>query len=211
MTNRGIILLAVIFILVGGFDRSKLIDGSPRRLRKEQLVRDNRVVRLLIGNYTCTGFVAAKNVIATAAHCVNAVPIGSRQIVEFIDAPPVNFKIQAVGSLIPGSDWALLSADTGEREPVEYNFVPLRPFTLVHVIGHPHGVPEEVLSTGMVMHVGEMIVLAGVNYPGESGSPLFSEEGLVVGVVSAISLRAPVTYVTPIRPVVLSLAKPVSK
>lgn len=211
MTNRGIFLLAVIFILVGGFDRSKLIDGSPRRLRKETLVSDNRVVRLKIGNYTCSGFIAAKGVVATAAHCVNAIPMGSRQVVEFIDSPPVNFHILAVGSLIPGSDWALLAADTGDRDPVEYNFVPLRPFTLAHVIGHPHGVPEEILSTGMVMHVGEMIVMAGVNYPGESGSPLFNEEGLVVGVVSAISLRAPVTYVTPIRPVVLHLPKPGAK
>lgn len=207
MTNRGIFLLAVIFILVGGFDRSKLVDGSPRRLRKEQAVSDNRVVRLQIGNYTCSGFIAAKNIIATAAHCVNSIPQGSKQIVEFIDSPPVNFTLLLVGSLIPGSDWALLSADTGDRRPVEYNFVPLHTFTVVHVIGHPHGVPEEILSTGMVMHVGEMIVLAGVNYPGESGSPLFTEEGLVVGIVSAISLRAPVTYVTPIRPVVLRLPK----
>lgn len=207
MTTRGIVLLSVIFILAGGFDRSKLIDGSPRRLRKEQLVSDNRIVRLKIGNFTCSGFIAAKDVIATAAHCVDSIPVGSRQIVEFIDAPPVNFKILSVGSLIPGSDWAMLSADTGDRNPVEFNFVPLHLFTIVHVIGHPHGVPEEILSTGMVMHVGEMIVLAGVNYPGESGSPLFTEEGLVVGIVSAISLRAPVTYVTPIRPVVLRLPK----
>lgn len=207
MTTRGIVLLSVIFILVGGFDRSKLIDGSPRRLRKEQLVTDNRVVKLLIGNYTCSGFIAGKNIIATAAHCVHKIPQGSRQIVQFIDSPPVNFKTLVVGSLIPGSDYALLSADTGDRSPVEFNFVPLHAFTIVHVIGHPHGVPEEILSTGMVMHVGEMIVLAGVNYPGESGSPLFTEEGLVVGIVSAISLRAPVTYVTPIRPVVLRIPK----
>lgn len=189
------------FLVTAGFfevqhsDRAQRIE---RRLRVEREVEDERVVRLFIDNKSCTGFVVAKNVLATAAHCISQPAPIKEAIAEFTDGSEKPFKVIAQGGTAAGQDWALLKTDTGKRPPFQFAITPPTLGEMVASVGHPYGVPEQLMTYGMIMRLDNMIHTAQTNYPGESGSPLIDRGGQVMGIVAAINVQAPVTYVTPI-------------
>lgn len=205
MYARFLMLLGISLILSALYSKVELdnLDGDistvRSRLRIERPVVDPRIVRLEIDSHLCTGFVVAKDLIATASHCVLQKEPIKLALVDFIDGRYETFKVVAVGGLYAGNDWALLKSNTEEIEPIPFSIVPPVPGLMVASIGHPHGIKEEIMTFGMVTAVGRMIQLAEINYPGESGSPIIDQGGQVIGVLSAVNIQAPVAYVTPIE------------
>lgn len=203
MNNRFLLLwlIALTLSVVYYFAEQKDIESDSGRLRIEREVIDDRVVRLLINSHACSGFVVAKDLIATAAHCVNVKDNKFYKTeVDYVGGRKAPFKFVAKGGLYAGADWALISSDTEAIESMPLSFVPVTPGMVVATIGHPFAVIEEIMTFGMVMKVDSMITIAMINYPGESGSPVIDQGGLVIGILSAVHVQTPVTYITPVTP-----------
>jgi len=198
---RFIILLFTSVVLTSIYYESHYAEKAEgrERLRIERPAIDEAVVRLEINNSLCSGFVVAKDLIATAAHCVARKTPITHALVNFLDGTDVPFKVVAKGSVQAGHDWALVSADTREIVPIPFNIALPTPGMVVASVGHPHGVIEQWMTFGMVMQVGKVIILAEINYPGESGSVIMDQGGNAIGILSAVNLQTPVAYITPIE------------
>ncbi len=142
------------------------------------------------GNAVCSGAFVAEDRIATAYHCVLA---GGRVRVQTSDGR------EGVARVIDqrvGWDLALLETiDIESSVWLERRTTPLQRGETVYTVGHPYGAREASgflagtlrwsLSEGIVSNVGPKAVqfTTPVN-PGNSGGPLFDDDGRLVGVVS---------------------------
>lgn len=152
----------------------------------------------------CSGFLVARDVIATAGHCVNA---GNVTTVRFVfgfrmaDASTAvtvinNSEIYRGTALLgrqeigTGADWALVRID---RSVPNHRIAPVRmtgriaDAQAVHVIGHPSGLPAKFAGGAAVRdNQPSAFFVANLDtYGGNSGSPVFNSathevEGILV-------------------------------
>ena len=155
-----------------------------------------QVVRLVNGPGLCAGvLVDDQGTIATAYHCVSS---GRRTAVETFDGVEAVAKVVATD---PRNDLALIVAEDLAGLPyAEVRRDPVVVGEEVWAVGHPYGTTamrgayEDLLnwsvSRGIVSASGPRLIQvdAALN-PGNSGGPLFDEDGHVIGIASR-KLRA---------------------
>lgn len=199
MIKTQVVSFALLFF-VCSILASGMLEPYQRRPIKSNY---ESVVKLDMDNMsTCTGFILSKNVLGTASHCI--LDSGNEKVtgtVVFTDKTRKPFKILAYGGMYASQDWALIAAETGDRRPLRFNIDTPTIGMFTVSIGHPHGNVQQETSFGMLMSIGQTLRISGVNFPGESGSPiLFRDSEEVIGILSATYRVAPVTIATPIAP-----------
>ncbi|TNE89177.1 MAG: serine protease [Deltaproteobacteria bacterium] len=145
-------------------------------------------VLITTGASVCAGVVIAEDRVATAYHCIAG---GGRPMVENQEGTRV---IGRVLYARPRDDLAVIAVTMG-MPVVPLAEAPPEPGQAVSVVGHPFGTQEMAgymtgllrysVSSGIVSGLGPraMQTTAPVN-PGNSGGPVFDEQGQVVGIVS---------------------------
>lgn len=151
--------------------------------RPEGVYRHRAVVNLDGG---CSGFVARRNRIVTAAHCASA------NFATLYNSRIVRIQLLRKGSDIKQDDWAVFSANTSD-------IVPLPIATSLPVLGEecwiigfggasvrPLRTSCQVIDSGSSDDKG-YIVLAATAIKGDSGGPVFNGNGEVVGILTRSS------------------------
>lgn len=153
---------------------------------------------------SCSGFLAAADVVVTAGHCITPGSLDGVRVVfgyQMADATTATTRLPStevyrVSTVLghsagsEGNDWAVVRLD----RPVP-NHVPLPVRTSgkvadgerLHVVGHPSGLPRKIAGNAMVRDNGPAghFVANLDTYGGNSGSPVFSSsthqvEGVLV-------------------------------
>lgn len=171
-------------------------DVSAPRVRYEKVTAFPQVVRLRMPNASCSGFIIAKNIIMTAAHCVARMEKDSDVLVYFQGGRKTLAKVLVVGSPEDISkDFAVLSADTADITPFKVAKHRPKVGTFTLSLGHPDGDEFQFSSIGkVVISEGGVVTVAGVVYPGESGGALISVETFeVVGLISRTGRPVPIS------------------
>jgi hypothetical protein len=156
-------------------------------------------------NRLSSGFLVKKNLLATAAHCLQGCHLSELRIV-------FGYKITNSNDNLPGlvatkdiyhatdiisseydlskdqSDWALVELD---REVVDQEVVTLSRRGIhatrhVYILGHPCGLPLKYADQAEVNHIGRAYFAADLDvFSGNSGSPVFDQETHeLVGIVA---------------------------
>ena len=145
----------------------------------------------------CSGALIEKNIILTAAHCVDS-NRGRPLYVSWPDQPKANILVK-VAYLSKEHDLALIQLPTNSNKKL-FSILgiksPLKPGDAVATIGHPtiSNVSAKrnydldyvyLLSVGVISKVNEDNLITDTSIsPGNSGGPLLSENGKIVGVIS---------------------------
>jgi hypothetical protein len=146
-------------------------------------------VLLTTGASVCAGVVIEEDLVATAYHCISD---GGRPMVQDADGQRRPGRVTAASVR---DDLALVEVSTGLPRVPLADAAPA-PGSTVHVLGHPFGTQEMTggylegllrfsTSSGVVSGLGPRALqtTAPVN-PGNSGGPMVSEAGELVGIVS---------------------------
>lgn len=164
---------------------------------------------------SCSGFLVAPDVVATAGHCVSALNLGSIRFVfgfrmltaleaaATVDNDSIYQGTAVLGRqfstrLARGSDWALVRLD---RPVPDHPVVRIRRVgkiadgQAVHVIGHPSGLPTKFAGGAVVRNNATPIFfVANLDaYGGNSGSPVFNSQ---THEVEGILVRGETDFVT---------------
>lgn len=160
-------------------------------------VYNSAVVLVHTGEKSCTGFIVRRGLIVTAGHCLG---FDDRdRVIRFIDGEEQPYKVlQYSGEHGCADDWALLTADTGDRPMYAMNADDLDFGDAVMHIGHPRGVLSEIEQPAR--YLGSAF-FSGTAIPGESGSPLINERNQAVGIVTCSDIFVPVSIFTSIEQV----------
>lgn len=174
--RRALIYLAVVLCVLLAILASRKGDAG-------QEVYIESVVQLYTSSTTCTGFIVARGMIATAGHCIHETdPIKK---VVFDDGVVVDYKVISLTNKGDCThDWALIAADTGKRHAVSFTRSPDMG-SPVYRVGHPMGQRIERLKKGVLLtQIGNEVEMSGIAIPGESGGPIFDSTGRVFGIVN---------------------------
>lgn len=148
-----------------------------------------------------TGFLVAPNVIATNAHVADVGPANDHRVVFTWTADREGrsrlayehdeiYRTTKIIAKNVAHDWALLQLDRpvviGGRAvaPLEVSSRPPRAGTRVTIVGHPMGTTKK-FAVGAIRQVDGLPRWFGTDldtYDGNSGSPIFDPDGVVVGV-----------------------------
>lgn len=151
----------------------------------------------------CTGFLVGKDVIATAAHCVDQTNLKNLRFVFGYRINEDGFPCTELSAddiysgtgiiqrvydpMGSGVDWALVKIDreVGNRRPLTLATGDINPDTPVYVLGHPRGLPLKYVADEPVKDVEPAYFSADLSvYGGNSGSPVFdAKTHEVVGIV----------------------------
>lgn len=147
----------------------------------------DRVVMLETGNSSCTGVILQTNLILTCAHCI-------KTTITYNGNPATVVKIDHE------ADLALLSVKTPVMERI--TLAECQISDDVYTYGHPMGEPTLYFSKGYVMNVQDKTIMTSlITLPGDSGSPLFSKDssllGLIDGGISANGADFPISTTIP--------------
>lgn len=163
---------------------------------------------------TCTGFLVAPDIIATAGHCVSKNPDCKNNLWAFdfklssstdlTTTIPKNsvYKCKSIITSVQNSssknDYALIRLDRAvtDRMPLEIRRSGKIPdSTSLVLIGHPKGLPLKIAPGGIVRAntATNYFVTTTDSYAGNSGSPIFDAR---TGVVEGILVRGEADYVT---------------
>ncbi len=184
----------------------------PERLQDAVQVRD--VVQVQAGSIEaksigrCSGFIVKPNVVVTARHCVGRNPL----LVSFSSAPP-SVPATVLSQSEGEEDWAILSVKTpfSDAPPAKIQTkVPNRGDRLA-AIGYPgnalSSIAVQFLSIGVFLTFDsrhKVYWVGKVVYPGESGSPIFTDEGAIIGLAKQAYLYGgeghPATGLTIVEP-----------
>ncbi len=172
--------------------------GTARNLCAGERFRDQPI------GPNCSGFLVAADIIATAGHCVNAGNVTNVRFVfgfrmrnattaeTVINNGEIYTGVALIGrqEIGNGADWALVRID---RPVTNHRIVRLRRFgrigdtQVVHVIGHPSGLPTKFAGGAAVRdNLPNAFFVANLDtYGGNSGSPVFNSnthevEGILV-------------------------------
>lgn len=144
------------------------------------------------GNPACTGFVIGKNLIATAAHCVDS-PL-------YIEIAGAGVELEVLAAGEPGSatDVALLEGPTGSIKPLELGDLELP--TACFFYGFAGGRQENLMPCFLYsQEVGGVIGGMGEVRPGDSGGPVLGRDGKVIAIIFAGSfMNSRQVYVAPV-------------
>lgn len=167
----------------------------------ERFARQNAIT-------SCTGFLIADDLIATAGHCMKTQEDCTDESWVFdyqTESPGIShiqevkkenvFRCQKIvaQNYAPGKDWAIikLNRKVKNRKPLELSHYELPKNTTVFVIGSPDGLPLK-LATGSVRdHYSNFFVTNLDTFSGNSGSPVFNS---FTGVVHGIVVRGEEDY-----------------
>jgi len=163
--------------------------GERRNLCPAEPFRDQPV-----GAF-CSGFLVARQIIATAGHCVREDNVAQIRFVfgfrmrdaehaeVVIDNPQIYAGARLLGreEIGTGPDWALVEVD---RPVSDHRIARIRTDGRVdddqalHVIGHPSGLPMKVADSSTVQdNTPEQFFIANLDtYGGNSGSPVFNSD-----------------------------------
>lgn len=151
---------------------------------------------------SCSGFLVAPDLIATAGHCIDAQTVTRTRFVfgfrmqnssaaqVVIQNSEIYSGIHLVGRKLDGSgsDWAIVQLD---RPVNNHRVLPIRRTgkiindQSVYVIGHPCGLPAKFAPGATVRNNGaQAFFQANLDtYGGNSGSPVFNAENVVEGIL----------------------------
>lgn len=174
------------------------------------LCKDEKFANELSLTYACTGFLVAPDLIATAGHCM--VNTGESRgdtdlyckafswLFDYghdpVDAVPQEklYRCKEViyavkDETLPFRDYALIRLErpATDRKPLQLSSRPPRTNEVLSMIGHPLGIPATLSKNGKVLrdspqHQQFVTNLDAQN--GNSGSPVFNDEGEVIGILS---------------------------
>lgn len=158
-----------------------------------EIAHPDGLVRIEMAGGTCSGFVAAKNIVVTAAHCAEknetgyvVFPSGRRAkfwvLVRGIPASPTDVEILKTYT---GDAPALPIADVESFPEVGmfWSFRSSVPMAYPGILMELQKEPKGVLGRGV-----------GQVWPGDSGSPVVGADGRVRGVVVMMQSDAPIFY-----------------
>lgn len=171
----------------------------------------SQYVLVEMGFGRCSGTVVKKDIVLTAAHCVDDMPEGAPVKVTFTGSQKRETRAFIpvwVGTRLSGEDIALLQGDTGDVQPLAVAITPpVFPFPTYYVSNRTRQevVPAAVLEP-LFEDKGVIIVLFADTWPGDSGSALLNQRGEVIGVVFAYSPKHPHSgYATSFEPILKAL------
>ena len=168
-------LVAFMFGMVVLTPRPKIADNGKG-------VNIETVVQLRSSSSTCSGFIVARGVVATAGHCIHATD--TRQLIVFSDGtsrPYLVFSYTNDGVCV--HDWALLLVDTGKRGWEDLKYTEPDGPTL-YTVGHVGASRNQLAFAGMLLAVdAENVYMGSGARHGQSGSPIADHSGRVVAVL----------------------------
>lgn len=161
----------------------------------------------------CSGFVAQKDIVVTARHCIDG-PFGLQfqtLPVLFADQRHADFTVLASGTGEAwDEDWAILKGDTKDVIPHELAKEQPEPFTGCYSLGYGGGSPLQMQSNAVLDDGTEegLLRLYQEIIGGDSGSALFNADtGEVIGIVVRSSRFAPLALSVPISKVLPHMPK----
>lgn len=141
-----------------------------------------QVMHLYQNGHMCTAFVVGRNLIATAAHCVDA---QGRVVLESIWGKKVEAKPLYVGELGMSNDVAILTANTGFIEPLKVaEKDPGDKADYCVFVGYAMFATQSILPCLRYGRDMFGFVFSGEARGGDSGGPLFGANGEVIGIVT---------------------------
>lgn len=132
------------------------------------------------GRIYCTGWVAAKDVLVTAAHCADS----PAPVYALIKGHTTKFKKMYLGVSATEHDVAVLAGDTRDITPLPLaDKLPELP-AMCFWVGYA-GEPQSKLMPGMLRHFEPDGMLSGIGQGrgGDSGGPILGEGGKVIGLI----------------------------
>lgn len=171
-------LLASLLILV------TLVSSAPA----ERFSKPAEVPQVVAVGRFCSGFVVAKGVVATAAHCADRVREEGNQVeLRFADGRRTSARVLVYGD-VDHRDVALLAADTGDVEPVLLAARAPVAGTVCLVVGHGGGSPTQNAHLCEVRGAERgYLQLSATVIGGDSGAPVYNFE---TGEVFAVAVRS---------------------
>lgn len=134
------------------------------------------------GIFTCTGWVAKKDIVITAAHCVDN---DTTPLVAIKKDPYVPFKILFRGESSSATDFAILQGNTQDLEPLPLADKNPAHGQTIFFLSMRRGI--KALLPGTYTSIDTIwsgcLLFFGFVIPGDSGGPLIDETNRVAGVV----------------------------
>jgi V8-like Glu-specific endopeptidase len=150
---------------------------------------------------SCTGFIAKKDYVITARHCLRP-----KMRVEFSDSEAKEAEPYKQGEIKGdenGDDWLILKTETGNREPLAIDMSGKQPNFPVYTIYITYrdkrqaAAPIKLTSSDLDDAKKNQLHFEGAIRPGDSGSPIIGEKEAVIGIVVATIPQMQLGFASP--------------
>jgi hypothetical protein len=169
---------------------------------------ERAVLRLKVRNQVGTGFLidSQRGFILTAAHVIE--PAIANPSVEILATSPAHpktlLKLKLLKELSSSEqiDIALLQLEQPDAlsdvNPIDISFRPVQEGSIVYVMGYPRSEKDLSKRRGEIEKIteDEGFVVKGDQFPGDSGSPLFTSTGVAIAIARS-KIHTDVSYYTP--------------
>lgn len=185
-------------------DQHRLFVGAWKH--RPDLVSDLPfVVRVLTDKQACSGVVAKKGYVISAAHCFDT--MHGSGVIAFEDGRIAAFSV-VYRTMSDGlGDFAILKTDTGAvLAPPFSSTVPILRDLVFHT-GYPLGYRDQFTTHGIIVGSGPMILIASTAIPGESGGPVFDRHSRVFAIIQGTFVPPTLAQAIPIGPALKALSE----